>query len=794
MSEFDEKDIMTAETENISSASPLSEENYSPVNEGTPVMGPETFNGTGVISGVEVAKRSPMKLIAIIVAVVVALFACCGAVYALVPQVRNFTRSTFSSDAAYYHWVEENNLADGADDLTEARDKAKELTSASMKLNITPDNEGIAKLMEAQGGNLNGMKLPEIGVDAKSAQIDGVKNANVALSLNGTSFISENAYLKDGSIYYQIPELSSDYICIDFATLFNKAVESAGNLKGISESDTQNLKAAKDFLGNISRSDSELISNKDLNTLIKRYGNVIFDNITSVDKETGVEVEADGIKSKYTKLTAKIDAGTLFHIGKEAMTEVADDSIIKDIAVEKFGVAEDKYDQAIETLKKQIDQYDEVSGGKVYLTMDVYVNSRGDIVGRAFNLDTTDANNTDDDFHEDSSIGYFITNDGDNYGYSIFADIEGKRYALDGSAEKDGDKYTGKASLNLADKKDIISISYEDLERVDDRFVNGSITIGLANIGFDDIKIDFEAKDDTQYVKSDITYSGTKLLSISAEYSNKDPESITVFNENAKVYGLDEIQSYIQSIDKSKLEELGRNIFKAMGMTDEQIAQMTGGQNLGDKFSDEIGKLSENGGDILLTGGNLLSGSSDIIDGGDDIITPDTDKPDDIIGIDESSVVSDDSYDSGSAEVKYDISKVKMQFDGKDIKLPCKIDGIEKLVKFDTDKLEAKYGYASGSSDDYSLNVSLSNSADKEVDLKDGVVSHISVSDTSSHKLTIDGIGCGDDIAKIAEKYGVTLKDPQSGFVEITSTEGYSYISVMYSEGRIWNISVSIYD
>ena len=60
-----------------------------------------------------------MKLVAVIVAVVVALFACCGAVYALVPQVRNFTRSTFTSDSSYYSWVEEQNLNKGTDDFTE---------------------------------------------------------------------------------------------------------------------------------------------------------------------------------------------------------------------------------------------------------------------------------------------------------------------------------------------------------------------------------------------------------------------------------------------------------------------------------------------------------------------------------------------------------------------------------------------------------------------------------------------------------------------------------------------------
>ena len=792
MSEFDEKDIMTADNENVSSASPLSEEGYSPVKDEpmpavSPVMGPETFNGTGVISGVEVAKRSPMKIIAVIAAIVIALFALSGAAYALVPQVRNFVRSTFTSDAAYYHWVEENNLADGTDKLTENLDKFKELTSASMKLEIKPDNEGIGKLMESQGSALSGMKLPDMAYEAKSARIDDVQNANMTFSANGTNIISANTYVKDGKIYYQVPDLSPDYICIDFASLFNKAIESADNLSGISESDTQNLKAAKDFLGNITNADGELISNKDLNTLIKRYGNVIFDNISDVEKETGVEVEADGIKSKYTKLTAKIDQGTVFHIAKEALSEITDDSIIKDIAVNKFGVSEDKYDQGIEALEQYIDKFDEVSGGDVYLTMDIYVNGSGDIVGRTFNFDFLDSGSGDD-----TSVGYIITNDGDDYGYSVFADINGEKYSIDGNANKDGKKYTGKASLTLGEKKDIISLSYDGIECVDDKFVNGSITIGLANIGFDDIKIDFEAKDDTQYVKSDITYSGVKLLSIAAEYSNKEPEKITVFNENAKVYSIDEIQSYIRSLDKSKLEELGRNIFKAMGMTDEQIAQMTGGQNLGDKFSDEIGRLSENGGDILLTGGNLLSGSSNVFGGGieDDILTPDTDMPDDISESSDAGL----GDDSDLAEVKCDFNKIAVQFDGKDIKLPCKIDGIEKLVKFDKDKLEAKYGYASGFSDDYSLTVSVSNSTDKEVDIKDALVSHISVSETSEHTLTIDGFGCGDDIQKIADKYGVVLEDPQSGFVEIKSTEGYSYISIMYSEGKIWNISVSMYD
>ncbi len=775
MSGYDEKDMMTAENENISSASPLSEEGYSPITEEAPSMGPEPFNSTEVISGVQVVKRSPGKLIAVIAAVVIAVFALCGGAYALIPQVRNAARSLLTSDASYYHWIEERNLSDGTDRITEAMDKSKEMTDLTAAFELKPDNEGISKLLESKGQNISGLKLPDMGYDLRSTKTDDVQNLNASFSANGTPILSANSYVKDGSIYYQIPELSSDYICLDLNDIIEKGVESQ-KLKGISESDAEKLKTIKKYFSKLSEGD--IISSDDLNTLIKKYGNIIFDNVGNVDKETGVEVEADGISSKYTRLTASIDAGTLFHIAKEGLDELEDDKLIKRIIVEDLElVSSEDYDKAFDKLDDKIDSYDEVSGGEVYFTMDVYVNSRGEIVGRTINADK-----------ENIKAGYLITNDGDDWGFTIFADMKGERYSLDGNAHKDGNKFTGKASANAGEKKDIISISFEDLECVDEKYVNGSITLGLSSLGFDDITVSLENKDDMQHISSDITYGGNKLFTLSADYGRKTPDKITVFNNDCRVYKLTEIKDYLNSIDKTKAENFIKNIFKAMGMTDEQIAQLEGNKDLGELFSDEVGKLSQNGGDVLLTGGSLLSDAPSLSasgNGEDQTVNSEASAADDALG-------DTQNADSGTVEVKYDLTKVSYQFDGKDIKLPSRIDGIDKMVKFEKDKLDARYGYAYGSSEDYSLSVSVSNKTDKEISVNEGNVEYISVSDTASHTLTVDGIGCGDDIKKAADKYGITLRDPQSGYVVIKNTEGYNYISMMYSQGKIWNLSVRI--
>ena len=139
---------------------------------------------------------------------------------------------------------------------------------------------------------------------------------------------------------------------------------------------------------------------------------------------------------------------------------------------------------------------------------------------------------------------------------------------------------------------------------------------------------------------------------------------------------------------------------------------------------------------------------------------------------------------------------MKLQLDGKDINLPGKVEGIDKLVKFDSETLE-KYLSAYGTSEDYSLAISVMNNSEDKLKVTDCDVTYINESDPDTKKphLSVDGFKCGDDINKFAEKYGITLKNKDSANIALEDkNDEFNRINVFYVDGKIWSIDISMYD
>ncbi|MGN0613451.1 MAG: hypothetical protein ACI4JB_06075 [Porcipelethomonas sp.] len=698
-----------------------------------------TKNGSPeIVSGVEAVKKNPTKIIAIIIAAVVLLFGCCGAAYALIPQVKNTVKMLVNSPEEYYLWVEQENMEYVSDFISDLSEKTEDVNiNSDVKVNL--DSAAINKLMMDNGGtSLSelGISLPsEITITEKGSEIDGYIALNQAISAGDDELLTYNIYMKDGKYYYQIPTLSNSYLCMDSASMLSKAAEESGN---------ELMSGFANMLTGAGEKES-FISSDDLTMLITKYSDTLFTNITNVELEKNAECEADGVKAAYTKLKANIDEGTLFSFIKEALNLLKDDEIIIGICEDNFEIPKEEYQEEIDSILSEFGNM-EISGGKTILVMNVYVDSMGNIVGRTFENAA--------DSEETFSLGYLCTRDGNSYGFSAFVDADDERVSVDGNCTEDSDKFTGKASLSSADQEDVLGLTFKDFS-ADDDIITGSVTLGLSAFELDDMTIVFEEKDGKQVVSGDITSDGTKLGSFTAEASKEKPDSLVVFNDNETVYDIfdeNQLSQYREGIDS---EGLAKAICGVLGIPEDQIDEFVEGFESG--FS------------------NGLAG---------EVVTEAVDDFD-----------YDADYDIAYEDVEYDLSKVKIQLDGKDIKLPGKVDSILDKVKFEEESIEAgDYGY--GYTDDYSICISVENSSDKEMNAADCDITGLSIDKSSGLSISVDGIALGDDIQKAADKFGFELSDSEMGCLTINDAdpEKYNYISICYYDGVITYFDINFFD
>lgn len=750
MKEFNENNNSNEMTENTSVESTITESTVDDTSSTSFTEGAET------ICGVEAAKKNTTRIIAIIVAIIVLIFGCCAGAYAAIPQFKNTVKMLINSPNEYYKWVESENTEGNVDFLSELLyGNAKEkVSSTNMKIKAEFDNAGIDKFLKENSEAIpaeSGFTLPSaIDMTVKSANIDGYAIVNEQISAEDNSIASINIYNKDNKYYLQCPELSSSYICYDYMNIIEKSMENFSTNANIENEQIAKIyKSIVDkMMGN---SDDELLSRNEFEDIFNRYFSVIIENVNNVELSKNIECEADGVKCNYTKLTAKFDEGTLFSALKCVLKELQNDDVLSDLVEEYTGISKDNYKNGIEQALNSIGGL-EITGGDAIFLMNVYVNSKGEVVGRSIE---------EAEGLGKFSLGYICTNDSNNYGFSLYFEADGDRVALDGNAVENSGKFSGNVKIsstepldgnasNASEVNDIIGFSFENFES-NGEYLKGTITFALNALGLDDLTLNFDEKDGNQICNFDLTYDGTKLASFTCESNNKEPDSITVFNNDAKIYDTQNPSDMEQYSKEADYETYMKNICKVFGI-DESLA--------GDM-------------DVL----NSLGSSYGINN----------------FGMDEDEFDYDEDIDVKDSYVEYDLSKIKIQYNGNDIKLPGKVDGIFDKIKFDEEKVEAN-GYAYGYSDNYDISASIYNPSDQEINVEDCNVYSLSIAGNEANtneKLVVDGIGIGDDIQKVVEKYGCKLSDSKSGITELTdSNSGFGYISFTYFDDKITGISL----
>lgn len=723
-----------------------------------------SFNEAQIVAGVEPAKKKPVLLIVAIIVII--LGAGAAAAYSFIPWVKNNVRMLISKPESYYSWVEEQNLAKTADNISESYGKALDSvggqTTQEIELKADLDSTNVGALIESLTGSPlseSGITLPSSIAIKSSASVDnGNTNGAVQINANDTALATINVIMQqDGKYYYQIPELSPSYISMDTAALMEAAYDE------MDPDAASFIKSYTDTMTSISTDPNalkELISESDLNKLILNYGTIMYENVGDVDLEKGVSCDVNGVDAKYNRLSVKISDEDAFKMIKKILKDAKKDKTIINI-IEKFGLTEEQYVAGIDSLITETDN-EEPSDDEI--TMNVFVDSNGKICGRSFELPIGDDEDPDTDkvtfaymtVEDKSENAFEVTFDVNEYGSS-----EG--FKICGTSKESSGKKNGEVKLTLNniddDGKTIeIPLRYNDIETVNEEkgYCKGVVTLDLSYFGMPSINLDLDSDGNGQTVKSDITIGGTNYGTITITIRDENTIEIPSFDSTQKVYQFTE--------DGAELQQY---------ITDASATLPAFIDNIGSTFGvPGLGQLI--GAAMNGTTGNIGGITSDPVISDPDIGNINTNEPSD--------------------DVTYDFKKFSLQINDQAITLPAKINGILDLVKVEDQQIEAS-GFESYYSEDYSLGVNISNDSDAAAAPADCTVTGITVSNGSAVTFTVDGFTVGSKIADVAAKYGASVPSEEYGSLTIYDTASeWNSVTFYYYNGAVDSISFNIFD
>lgn len=465
----------------------------------------------------KVKKEKSGKKGGLIVAAIGAVAVIAGGVVAAFnwDVVTNTIKSTFSSPQDYYASVEKDNFSNMAasaanayqtmlrEPMSSVSDMYESVTSGEIyeggykgEIVIELGDSAMENLMDTLSYQ---EELPfdisewnRIALEYETYSGDSLINAAAGLTIGDTGLISVDTLLdyKDSALYLAMPELSESYLGISFEDVMADY-----------EDALQSMEEMTEYLDAIQEIVKVLPDAKQAQALLTKYFDVIIGCVDDVDKES-VKLEAGGVNQKCTCLKVTIDGKTLVKAAKALCKELKDDKDLKkyitdfvdavseqaealDMA-EELGMeldADEIYEQFQSMCDEILDTIDENEEEipEFELVMSVYVDSKGHVCGREFELEV-----------EEQTMTLLVANteNGSNVGFEASlliddGDVE-NGFVFEGSGKKNKGKLDGTYALTVmaqGEKKKMMNVSVKqfDLDAMEKGYLNGSFGLSIAD-------------------------------------------------------------------------------------------------------------------------------------------------------------------------------------------------------------------------------------------------------------------------------------------------------------------------
>lgn len=512
-------------------------------------------------TGKEILQKAGGKKTAPLMAAAAAAVVLVIVVIANGARLGNSIHKTFSSPEKYYQYVEKKaakELSASAGDMyaayLDALSYYDKSVNTEVSIELGKDGQEMLELAGLMGVDLSWLK--SISVKGNWAAKSGVTSFDAAIAVNKDDILSGGLIVdteKEG-LYVQIPELTKTYLGIDLGDFMDSYEW---------EMLDETMESGKVLA-------DALPSQSDVQKMSKKYIDIALGCIDNVSKKTEKET-VEGVTQKFTTLKVTIDDDTLQDIMKAVLKEMKKDKdikkIIRDVAKAVDEDGDDVYEEFQESIDDILDDIKDYDLGDVKeLVMTIYVDGKGNISGRSFELKSSTGRKSDS-----ATVKMLMTEKGSKFGYELsISGFGSESVKLTGSGKKSGGKisgdfklkYNGASLVNIAAKK-------FDLDKAKKGQLDGAFEISVSSkigslIGsvpavsvIEDVKLllTFGASKNTSTVSLGVEYDGNDLgkAAVSVKTDKGSKASIPSGKNVVMVEDLDDLEDWLETIDWKKV-------------------------------------------------------------------------------------------------------------------------------------------------------------------------------------------------------------------------------------------------
>ena len=448
---------------------------------------------------------------------------------------------------------------------------------------------------------------------------DGKEGLLMKVLLNDNQICSLEYYLDPESqdVYMRIPELSDKY----FKTNLKEATDQqASNIESDIEEltpddtdvdiPTDNFASAYSDSISLSASlmsdlSSALPEASVIETLLDKYGSMLFDNLTEGESSQETLTAGD-ISQDCTVYEGQISSADAVKTATELLEAAKSDSDIESILNtwnDKLSSDENLYESFTTAVDKGLNALkdtDTSDSEDSYLSTKIWVDENGRIAGRALEIQEGDTTTP--------ILTWQMPENGSDFGYLLtIASDDINTYSLSGSGQIDGDKLNGTYELSLADSiSAIIEVKDYDTVSAKEGNLNGNYKITFPSSDTDNeddyyssilenfaLVLDLNSEKDSGSVALSIENAGSTLGTLSITGGAGEAVEIPDLASLKDVYDAnnnDDMNAYAATLDFTSIMD---NLSKA-GVPDEVITySLSGGSATEDSSDTEASENSE---------------------------------------------------------------------------------------------------------------------------------------------------------------------------------------------------------
>lgn len=448
---------------------------------------------------------------------------------------------------------------------------------------------------------------------------DGKEGLLMKVLLNDNQICSLEYYLDPESqdVYMRIPELSDKY----FKTNLKEAADQqASNIESDIEEltpddtdvdiPTDNFASAYSDSISLSASlmsdlSSALPEASVIETLLDKYGSMLFDNLTEGESSQETLTAGD-ISQDCTVYEGQISSEDAVKTATELLEAAKSDSDIESILNtwnDKLSSDENLYESFTTAVDKGLNALkdtDTSDSEDSYLSTKIWVDENGRIAGRALEIQEGDTTTP--------ILTWQMPENGSDFGYLLtIASDDINTYSLSGSGQIDGDKLNGTYELSLANSiSAIIEVKDYDTVSAKEGNLNGNYKITFPSSDTDNeddyyssilenfaLVLDLNSEKDSGSVALSIENAGSTLGTLSITGGAGEAVEIPDLASLKDVYDAnnnDDMNAYAATLDFTSIMD---NLSKA-GVPDEVITYiLSGGSATEDSSDTEASENSE---------------------------------------------------------------------------------------------------------------------------------------------------------------------------------------------------------